>query len=68
MFSDVVVVSDLNKNFDGSTGLAKNGPADLHTPFRPPPPLLNDGFLKKMPKFFLNKLVFNSSNVCVLGF
>ena len=37
-FSDVIVVSDLNKNFGGSTDLAKkrHGSADLHTPFHPP--------------------------------
>ena len=39
LFSDVVVVSDLNKNFGGSTDLAKkrHGSADLHTPNSPPP-------------------------------
>ena len=38
LFSDVVVVSDLNKNFAGSTDLAKkrHGSADLHTPIHPP--------------------------------
>ena len=37
-FSDVVVVSDLDKNFGGSTDLEKNwhGSADLHTPIHPP--------------------------------
>ena len=37
-FSDVVVVSDLNKYFGGSTDLAKkrHGSADLHTPIHPP--------------------------------
>ena len=37
---DVVVVSDLNKNFGGSTDLAKkrHGSADLHTPIHPPLP------------------------------
>ena len=32
------MVSDLNKNFDGSTDLAKkgHGSADLHTPIHPP--------------------------------
>ena len=36
-FSDVVVVSDLNKNFGGSTDLAKkrHGLADWHTLFTP---------------------------------
>ena len=36
-FSDAVVVSDLNKNFGGSTDLAKkrHGSADLHTPIQP---------------------------------
>ena len=39
LFLDVVVVSDLNKNFGGSTDLAKkwNRSADLHTPIHPPP-------------------------------
>ena len=39
LFSDVVVVSDLNKNFGGSTDLAKkrHGSADLHTPIHPLP-------------------------------
>ena len=39
LFSDVVMVSDLNKNFGGSTDLAKkrHGSADLHTPIHPPP-------------------------------
>ena len=38
MFSDVVVGSDLNENFGGSTDLAKkrHGSADLHTPIHPP--------------------------------
>ena len=38
LFSDAVVVSDLNKNFGGSTDLAKkrHGSADLHTPIHPP--------------------------------
>ena len=38
-FSDVVVVSDLDKNFGGSTDLEKNwhGSADLHTTIHPPP-------------------------------
>ena len=38
LFSDVVVVSDLNKNFGGSTDLAKkrHGSADLHTPLFTP--------------------------------
>ena len=38
VLSDVVVVSDLNKNFGGSTDLAKkrHGSADLHTPINPP--------------------------------
>ena len=38
VFSDVVMVSDLNKNFGGSTDLAKKrqGSADLHTPILPP--------------------------------
>ena len=38
LFSDVVVVSDLNKNFGGSTDLAdkRHGSADLHTPIHPP--------------------------------
>ena len=38
LFSDVVVVSDLNKNFGRSTDLAKkrHGSADLHTPIHPP--------------------------------
>ena len=38
LFSDVVVVSDLNKNFGGSTDLAKkrHGSADLHTPIHLP--------------------------------
>ena len=37
VLSDVVVVSDLNKNFGGSTDLAKkgHGSADLHTPIHP---------------------------------
>ena len=37
LFSDVVVVSHLNKNFGGSTDLAKkrHGSADLHTPVHP---------------------------------
>ena len=37
-FSDVIVVSDLNNNFGGSTDLEKkrHGSADLHTPFHPP--------------------------------
>ena len=32
------MVSDLNKNFGGSTDLAKkrHGSADLHTPIKPP--------------------------------
>ena len=39
LFSDVVVVSDWNKYFGGSTDLAKKrqGSADLHTPIRPSP-------------------------------
>ena len=39
LFSDVVVVSDLNKNFHGLTDLAKkrHGSTDLHTPIHPPP-------------------------------
>ena len=38
LFSDVVAVSDLNKNFGGSTGLAKKkyGSGDLLTPIHPP--------------------------------
>ena len=38
LFSGVVVVSDLNKNFGGSTDLAKKRyrSADLHTPIHPP--------------------------------
>ena len=38
LFSDVVVVSDLKKNFGGSTDLAKkmHGSPDLHTPSHPP--------------------------------
>ena len=38
-FSDVVVVSDLNKNFGEWTDLAKkrHGSTDLHTPIYPPP-------------------------------
>ena len=45
MLSDVVVVSDLSKNFGGSTDLAKkrDGSVDLHTPIHPPPHL---GILK----------------------
>ena len=37
LFSDVVVVSDLKKNFGGSTDLARkrHGSADLHTPIHP---------------------------------
>ena len=37
MFSEVVVSSYLNKNFGGSTDLAKkrHGSADLHTPIHP---------------------------------
>ena len=33
------MVSDLNKNFGGSTDLAekRHGSADLHTPIHPPP-------------------------------
>ena len=44
MFSEVVVSSYLNKNFGGSTDLAKkrHGSADLHTPIQPPQ-LLNGG-------------------------
>ena len=39
LFSVVFVVSDLTKNFGGSTDLAKkrHGSADLHTPIHPPP-------------------------------
>ena len=39
LFSNVVVVSDLNKNFGGSTDLAKkrHGSADLHAPIHSPP-------------------------------
>ena len=39
LFLDVIVVSDLNKNFGGSTNLAtkRHGSADLHTPIHPPP-------------------------------
>ena len=38
LFSDVVMVSDLNKNFGGSTDLGKkrHGSADLHAPIHPP--------------------------------
>ena len=40
LFSDVVVASDLSKNFGGSTDLAKKRHgSDLHTPIHPPPPL-----------------------------
>ena len=39
LFSDVVVVSDLNKNFGGLMDLVKkrHGSADLHTSIHPPP-------------------------------
>ena len=39
VFLVVFVVSDLNKNFGGSTNLAKkrHGSADLHTLIQPPP-------------------------------
>ena len=38
LFSVMFVVSDLNKNFGGSTDLVKkrHGSADLHTPIHPP--------------------------------
>ena len=43
-FRDVVVVSDLNKTFGGSTDLAKrrHGSADLHDPIHPPPRYHNE--------------------------
>ena len=52
LFSDVVVVSDLNKNFGRSTDLAKkrHGSADLHTPIHPP--LYDSVFLQfQSPQF-----------------
>ena len=68
MLSDVVVVSDLNKNFGGSTDLAKkrDGSADLHTPIHPTLLVMREEFNSsgkgKCPRLFADGLRETSNN------